>query len=575
MSWYLPHRLNPIHRAISFALLYSVGSAVLLPAAQAATIGKTIITSAQYEPLAASIDISDVDATNFSASLANAAIYQQMGLTPTTSMSIQFVPTSATTGQVLISTSQPVSTPFTDVVLAINDSGQRKMVPKTLLMPLSDNVAVDSSTNKAAKSTTRVTAGAPKPNLPIVSALNAQPLTVKKGAPPPLISASGTQAAINAPVMSSLTLSQAADMPSMNVAALSPQDDNISVTDRITDTVPNTTSSTSFEKAFSNSDSATTHNNDNKTNASQVSNLFEAGSIDKQLDVLNIQVTRQIQRKDSLDNNNQSTPLMITAQNQLDHSVSQDRAEPESQSAPATSLPAQQTANSTQSTLANSSSSYVVQRNDNLWIISQQIAQQNNVDIQTVMQQIKAQNPDAFIAKNSNLLKANAELKLPSYDVIPSQQSLQTAIAAQRQYYLQTSAAKSNKDTKKASSSKSDNKQTVAAKAIPARSKSSSKRAEEPAKTTIKTLPRAQFSVVAPGRDGSADGTQTKATAATGNGLSTDILATLKSARQRRAAQAQRVAQTSSALSQYTQRLQLQNQKLADLQARLKKLRNQ
>ena len=81
--------------------------------------------------------------------------------------------------------------------------------------------------------------------------------------------------------------------------------------------------------------------------------------------------------------------------------------------------------------------------------------------------------------------------------------------------------------------------------------------------------------MLAPGRDGSADGTQTKAAAATGSGLSTDILATLKSARQNTADQAKRVATTRNTLGSYAQKLQLQNQKLAELEARLKKLRNQ
>ena len=75
--------------------------------------------------------------------------------------------------------------------------------------------------------------------------------------------------------------------------------------------------------------------------------------------------------------------------------------------------------------------------------------------------------------------------------------------------------------------------------------------------------------------DGNADGTQTKSAAATGNGISTDILATLKASRQAAASQAQSLSKTSSALDSYTRKIQLQNQKLAELQARLKKLRNQ
>ncbi|MGM8887943.1 type IV pilus assembly protein FimV, partial [Psychrobacter sp. 1U2] len=186
MSWHLPHRLTNIHHAVSVALLCSVSSIAWLPVAQAATMGKTTITSAQHEPLTASITVTDIDAKDFAASIASPVIYQQMGLTPTASMAVRFVPTSATAGQLLIQTSQPVTMPFADVVLAINDNGQRNVIPKTLLMPLGNN-------NVPIKQSKRVVSGAPKPNLPVVSNSNAKPLTVRRGAPPPLIMVPDTQ----------------------------------------------------------------------------------------------------------------------------------------------------------------------------------------------------------------------------------------------------------------------------------------------------------------------------------------------------------------------------------------------
>ena len=80
--------------------------------------------------------------------------------------------------------------------------------------------------------------------------------------------------------------------------------------------------------------------------------------------------------------------------------------------------------------------SYVVQKNDNLWVISQQVAEQNNLDVLMVMNQIKSQNLDAFINKNSNHLKADAKLDLSYYDTVLSQQGLQSAIADKRQQRL-------------------------------------------------------------------------------------------------------------------------------------------
>jgi len=53
------------------------------------------------------------------------------------------------------------------------------------------------------------------------------------------------------------------------------------------------------------------------------------------------------------------------------------------------------------------------------------------------------------------------------------------------------------------------------------------------------------------------------------------VLDILKSSRQSTADQAQRLSKTNSTLGGYTKKLQLQNQKLAELQARLEKLRNQ
>ena len=200
MSCHLSHRLTTVHRAISMALLCSVGYATLTTSANAATIGKTVVTSAQHEPLAASIVVTDIRAADFSASLANPVVYQQMGLTQTDSMTVRFTPTSATSGQVLITTSKPVSKPFADVVLAINDKGQRNVIPKTLLMPLKDNLPIKTPKN--------IVTGAAKPNLPSVTASTARPLTVRKGAPPPLMptsTLSATQSTTNSAVSTRLS----------------------------------------------------------------------------------------------------------------------------------------------------------------------------------------------------------------------------------------------------------------------------------------------------------------------------------------------------------------------------------
>ncbi|WP_201534290.1 FimV family protein [Psychrobacter immobilis] len=527
MSCHLSHRLTTVHRAVSMALLCSV---TLMSNAQAATFGKTVVTSAQHEPLAANILVTDIRAADFSASLANPTIYQQMGLTPTDSMTVSFRPTSATSGQVFITTSKPVSKPFADVVLAINDKGQSNVIPKTLLMPLNNSLPIDPSKN--------IVTGAKKPNLPSVSASTAKPLTVRKGAPPPLMSTSNLSA----------SQSTARELVVSKLPVPSLQTNNIRANGIQAPTVTSA--------MITDADAATTVNTD------------------KPLDILNIQVTRQIQPSNKSDIGiAANSPIMLTTPNNLETNTTKPNLDTNNTAVSASNIPSNTVASATPEIVNNTDISsntatdnaitqYQVQRNDSLWVIAQQIAQENNLDIPTVMKQIQSQNPDAFINKDAGQLKADAKLSLPSYDVIPSQEKLESAISAQRQYSRRADTPVVKKTTK-----------TLPKK--PSEMAQAAKQPEKPVITKTHTLSKAQFSVLAPDHNGSADGTQTKPAATTGNGLSTDILATLKSSRKSAAAQSQSLSKTSSALDSYTKKIQLQNRKLSELQARLKKLRNQ
>ncbi|MDN5802038.1 MAG: peptigoglycan-binding protein LysM [Psychrobacter sp.] len=621
MSCHLSHRLTTVHRAVSMALLCSISYAALVSSAQAATIGKTVVTSSQHEPLAASIMVTNIHAADFSASLANSHIYQQMGLTPTDSMTVRFKPTSATSGQVFITTSQPVSKPFADVVLAINDKGQRNVVPKTLLMPLSDGIPIDGVPIKTAKN---IVTGAKKPNLPSVSANNDQPLTVRKGTPPPLISSLKTsEPKISAPQSSTELLASKLPAPNIQAPTVTStlQGNNLTYApsrldngrlnnDRLNNgfEVKNTannsdangskrssasrldngrlsknTSNAVMTADASNLDISSAKNvsndvaNDVKNNKNVADNkaasskaLIAAENPDKSFDTLNIEIIRQIQPSDKTDASASITaasPLTPTPNNDvLDTSNANSEVSNTATSAtssgniPANTSPKLNNNNSTTAVTAtsNSAAQYQVQRNDSLWVIAQQIAKENNLDIQTVMKQIQTQNPGAFINKDAGQLKADAKLSLPSYDVVPSQQNLEAAISAQKQYSRRANTPVIKKTTK-----------------TPPKTAQATKRPKKPKITKTQTLPKAQFSLLAPGRNGSADGTQEKSASATGNGLSTDILATLKASRKNTASQAQQLSKISSALDSYTKKIQLQNQKLAELQARLEKLRNQ
>lgn len=587
MSCHLSRRLTPVHRAVSMALLYSVGLAAIIPSAQAATIGKTVVSSAQHEPLNASIVVTDIRASDFSASLANPIIYQQMGLTPTDSMKVRFQATSATSGQVLISTSQPVSKPFADLVLSINDNGQQNVVPKTLLMPLSDSLPINKTPENIVK-------GTKKPNLPSVSASTVKPLTVRKGAPPPLISVSNAAenqpalaniAAVDSSISRSVSKIQAptvtatsqtsnltyapsrldngrlnSDSDIKNTISNAKNTDNgLSSSNRLDSSALSANNSTEPTKAI---------NNDSDKASIKSTPILDKVLIDKPLDTLNIQVTRQIQpsrKKTAADTSPVPTPTTsIIASNTENNDTSVMAASIDNTTSKTPNSAINNTSSNDIAIDSSSVNQYQVQRNDSLWIIAQQIAQENNLDTSTVMKQIQTQNPDAFINKDADQLKADANLSLPSYDVIPSQKNLEAAIDAQRQYIRRANTAAMQKTVQK--SIKKPSKSTQAVKA---------KRPKKVVITKTQILPKAQFSVLAPGRDGNADGTQTKSSSNTGSGLSTDILATLKATRQKTAAQAQRLSSTSNALNSYTKKLQLQNQKLAELQARLKKLRNQ
>ena len=584
MSCHLSHRLTTVHRAVSMALLCSVGYAALVSSAQAATIGKTVVTSAQHEPLAASIVVSDIRAADFSASLANSTIYQQMGLAQTDSMTVRFKPTSATSGEVFITTSQPVSTPFADVVLNINDKGQRNVIPKTLLMPLNSRLPIDTPKN--------IVTGAKKPNLPSVSSNTAKPLTVREGAPPPL-----TLSPMLATTHSSTSELVASKLPAPNIQAPTKTPtsqgnnlayapsrldngrlNNVNNTLNANDNDRNPTSRLDNGRLSANGNVTTIGNsNINLNSAKNVANdtalvnnktmpidnsLSATAVTDKQLDILNIQVTRQIQPSSKSEAGMMAaSPIMPTPS---DNKASTPKASLDTSNTAVATVPSSVTNNASISTAASTTtaSQYQVQRNDSLWVIAQQIAQENDLDIQTVMKQIQTQNPDAFINKDAGQLKADAKLSLPSYDVVPSQQKLEAAIKAQRQYSRRANSPVVKKAAKAPSKKPSETNQVA-------------KQRKKPMITKTQTLPKAQFSVLAPGRNGNADGTQATSAAATGNGLSTDILATLKASRQSTAAQAQQLSKTSNALDSYTRKIQLQNQKLAELQARLKKLRNQ
>lgn len=114
----------------------------------AVNIGETYVQSGQNQPLNASINVTDIDPKTFSVKVATPEMYQQLGLSPDQKINVRFQPTSNNGGKIILTTKAPVSAPFTDVVLNIENKGEKNLLPKTLLMPLGNKPI---TTQKATK----------------------------------------------------------------------------------------------------------------------------------------------------------------------------------------------------------------------------------------------------------------------------------------------------------------------------------------------------------------------------------------------------------------------------------------
>lgn len=521
MAW---AQSNKLQQALSLALLAAIGTLSMGPMTHAATIGKTEVQSAQNQPLSASIAVSGIDISDFSASLVGQDIYRQMGLQPNDSMTVSFEATSQTSGRILITTSKPVAAPFADVVIAIRSQDRQQIIPKTLLMPLNNSAsATRVATPPAVANTTR-------PNLPVTTPVVGIPLQVKRTAPPPLSNtASSALSAVN--------------LPRQAAAAVTTQP--------IYQPSPQNSPQSSFQNTYPANITAGAPIHSGDSTRSVPSNALN----DKQLDILNVEVTRKIiaSAPAAFDTN-----TAMPSANTVANSPQPTAADPK----PTPPLSPQNNAfNNSVVPAMSTAATYTVQRNDSLWLIANELAQQNNLEVSAVMQQIKALNPNAFINNDINQLKAQAQLSLPNYDVIPSQQGLKAAIEA--------------RNTRTNRKNRAVNNTPVSPTAAPTVVANASRTAPAVAKTNVsKKLPQATMTVLAPGKDGKADGTQTQASAATGSGINNDTLNTLKTTRQQTALQAQRIREVSQQLAGANEKLQLQSQKLAELEERLRQLRN-
>ena len=205
---------------------------------------------------------------------------------------------------------------------------------------------------------------------------------------------------------------------------------------------------------------------------------------------------------------------------------------------------------------------YTLQRNDNLWTIASNIAAVNRKDIDQVMADIMAANPTAFPDNDPSKLVANTQLQIPKYKVLPSQIGIKSANKARQQYR--------------------QNKRRFASKKSVIAPKSAAKQPATP-KTTKKTLkaqktPRpyaatkkSEMTIIAPNQtNGSVQGQSTKNKVS--KGMSSQMAAQVQQKRQATAQQATKVNKLNQDLVGAENRLKIQNTKLAQLEKRLKEL---
>ena len=468
--------------------------------AYAVNIGDTYVQTQQNQPLNASINVSDVNPRTFSVKVAQADVYRQLGLSKDADIQIKFVPTSSNGGQIVLTTKHAINAPFTDVVLNITENGVTKTLPKTLLMPIDSAQKITTQANTTALQS-------PAQNI-IIGSANPVQLPVMSPDPMPL---------------------QPITLPSTTINQLP----NLTTTNLPTTGMP--VGATPMTLSSENSDylriqetrtvrairpNGTVYN----PAVPQTQNPIQTNTADNQL----------------------PSPAAIYGNQPLDKSKSKSKFK--------------YSAKNPQ--IIGETTTYTLQRNDNLWTIASNIAAANRKGVDQVMADIMAANPTAFPDNDPDKLVANTQLQIPKYKVVPSQIGIKSANKARQQYR--------------------QNKRRVASKKSVIAPKSAAK---QPAtlKTTKKTLkaqktPRpyaatkkSEMTIIAPNHtNGSVQGQSTKNKVS--KGMSSQVAAQVQQKRQATAQQATKVNKLNQDLVGAENRLKIQNTKLAQLEKRLKEL---
>lgn len=493
----------------------------------AINIGDTYVQSQQNQPLQASINVSDIDPKTFSVQLSSNSTYQQMGLAKEDGVVVRFEPTSSDGGRIILTSKRPIATPFADVVLDVSNRGELKVLPKTLLMPINESqrIVTQPSTRLVNVPTKKVTIGNDTSvNLPKLG----QPLAVINAEPPPM------------------------DLPTANLPTQTINQAPIVVSNKVT---PTTTSQMPVSAQTANPTTAP-----NAVNTGTSENLM----ISETRRIYPVDANTALQAnstQDALTNQaNNTQPQQVTKQ--VTRQVNKPTRYTAKASAKAKALQADAT--------ASQPVTYVIQRNDNLWTIANRIAKQNNSDVNQVMQNIVANNPNAFVNNDPAQMVANSQLALPTYSVTPSKTGIKAAKKLSEQRRARQNKASSNTTAR---TTKQRTEQRANAKPTQVTPRPQAKAAKNPLAAAARR--RSEMTIIAPNqRNGSAQGGSQKASKRSKNQVAPEMAQTLQKKRQLTAKQAQNVSKLEQNLASADQRLKVQNVKLAQLEQRLKQLNN-
>lgn len=462
--------------------------------AYAVNIGDTYVQTQQNQPLNASINVSDINPRTFSVTVAQADVYRQLGLSKDADIQIKFVPTSSNGGQIILTTNRAINAPFTDVVLNITENGVTKTLPKTLLMPIDSAQKITTQANTTAFQS-------PAQNI-IIGSANPVQLPVMSPDPMPL-----------QPItLPSTTINQ---LPNLTTP-------NLPTTGMPVGATPMTLSS-------------------------------------ENSDYLRIQETRTVRA--IRPNGTVYNPAVPQTQNPIQTSAADNQLP-----SPAASYGNQPSDKSKSKSkfkysaknpqIIGETTTYTLQRNDNLWTIANNIAAANRKDVDQVMADIMAANPTAFPDNDPTKLVANTQLQIPKYKVVPSQIGIKSANKARQQYRQNKKRVPSKKSAAKQPATLKTTKKTRKAQKTP-----------RPYTATKKS----EMTIIAPNHsNGSVQGQSTKNKVS--KGMSSQVAAQVQQKRQATAQQATKVNKLNQDLVGAENRLKIQNTKLAQLEKRLKEL---